>query len=64
MNEPLRLLNRTEVEAKFGVSKRFLEMAVMRNDGPPFIKIGRLVRYRAEDIEAWIAQQRVTPNAI
>ncbi|MEM1151057.1 MAG: helix-turn-helix domain-containing protein [Pseudomonadota bacterium] len=57
-----RLLNRTEVEERFGIPKRFLEMAVMRGEGPPFIKLGRLVRYRIADIEAWLSQNRVVPR--
>ncbi|WP_099247945.1 helix-turn-helix transcriptional regulator [Pelagimonas phthalicica] len=64
MNQPLILLNRAVVKEHFGVSKRFLELTIMRQDGPAFIKTGRLVRYRPEDIESWIAQQRVAPNAV
>lgn len=30
-----------------------------RLDGPAFIKIGRLVRYREEDIERYIESRRV-----
>lgn len=63
MNQTLKLLNRAEVEEQYGISKRFLELSAMRRDGPPFVKIGRLVRYRPEDIQAWITQQRVTPSA-
>ncbi|MCR9089552.1 MAG: helix-turn-helix domain-containing protein [Rhodobacteraceae bacterium] len=59
-----RLLNRAEVEERFGIPKRFLEMAVMRGDGPPFIKIGRLVRYRINDIETWITARRIEPGQI
>lgn len=64
MNGYDRLLNRAEVEERFGIPKRFLEMAVMRGDGPPFIKIGRLVRYRINDIETWITARRIEPRQI
>lgn len=57
-----KLLSRDEVEAHYGISKRFLELAVLRGDGPPRVKIGRLVRYCATDIDAWITQQRVVPE--
>lgn len=58
-----RLLDRSEVEQRFGIPKRFLETAVQRNDGPPFVRIGRLVRYRVEDIRTWIESRReVGPN--
>lgn len=30
-----------------------------RGGGPPFVKIGRLVRYRGSDIKHWIASRTV-----
>ena len=53
----VRLLTRLEVEDQFGISKRFLELAVRRGDGPPIVRIGRSVRYRASDIYKWIDAQ-------
>ena len=50
----LRLLSRSDVEERFGISKRFLEVAVMKGGGPRLVRIGRLVRYRETDIVAWI----------
>jgi predicted DNA-binding transcriptional regulator AlpA len=58
-----RLLDRCEVEARFGIPKRFLEVAAVRGDGPPMVKIGRLARYRVKDLRAWIEAQRVVPNS-
>ncbi len=49
-----RLLTRKEVEEKYGISKRFLEISAVRGDGPPLIKIGRSARYRVADLEKWI----------
>lgn len=49
-----RLLCRDEVQERFGISRRFLELAATRGDGPRFVRIGRLVRYRCKDIAAWI----------
>jgi len=48
------LLSRPDVEAQYGIPKRFLELAPRRGGGPRLVRIGRLVRYRARDIEAWI----------
>lgn len=28
-----------------------------KGDGPPFVKIGRSVRYRLSDVEDWLKQQ-------
>ena len=54
-----RLLTRDEVADRFGLSKRFLETAARRGDGPPFVRIGRLVRYEPGAVRAWIATRRV-----
>lgn len=53
-DNPNRLVDRTEVEDTWGIPKRFLENAVLRGGGPRIVRIGRLVRYRIKDIEAWI----------
>jgi predicted DNA-binding transcriptional regulator AlpA len=49
-----RLLTRAEVAERFGISKRFLETCAMKGQGPRRIYLGRLVRYRAADVAAWI----------
>ena len=49
-----RLLSRKEVEERFGIPKRFLELAVGKCEGPRVVRIGRLVRYRVADVAAWI----------
>lgn len=53
-NDTERLLTRVEVEERFGIPKRFLEVAALRGNGPKIVRIGRLVRYRVKDIDAWI----------
>jgi predicted DNA-binding transcriptional regulator AlpA len=60
---PDRLLSRAEVEVSFGLSRRFLEIAAVRGDGPPMVKIGRSVRYRSEDLRVWIEARRVTSTS-
>jgi predicted DNA-binding transcriptional regulator AlpA len=53
------LLTRQEVEARYGLSKRFLEISAHRGDGPPMLRIGRrMVRYRVADIESWLDARR------
>ncbi|WP_146592080.1 helix-turn-helix transcriptional regulator [Puniceibacterium confluentis] len=54
-NETDRLLSRDEVEQRFGITKRFLELAVTRGNGPRFVRVGYLVRYTVKDVRAWIA---------
>lgn len=55
-----RLLSRKEIEAEYGLTVRYLELAAWRGDGPPFIRISnRQVRYRVSDLEAWLAARSV-----
>jgi predicted DNA-binding transcriptional regulator AlpA len=58
----LKLLTRTEVEEQFGISKRYLEIDHQNNQGPPYIRIGRIVRYRTCDLGDWIERCRVMPQ--
>lgn len=34
-----------------------------RGEGPPYIKVGRSVRYRKSDIEAWLESRTIRPGA-
>jgi len=52
--EQNRLLTRGEVQDRFGISKRFLEVAAMKKEGPRICRIGRSVFYRLDDIHRWI----------
>ena len=59
-----RLLTRDEVDAYFGISRRFLELAALNGDGPLMVRVGkRSVRYRAGDIRAWIKGRTVSSTS-
>ena len=58
-----RLLSRDEVHAIFGIPKRFLEIAACKGGGPIFVKVGRLTRYRVQDVENWINQHRFSSTS-
>jgi len=51
-----------------GMSESFLRQSRMdgvrenRTAGPPYIKIGRAVRYLREDLDAWLARYRQQPK--
>jgi excisionase family DNA binding protein len=59
----------TEEEAAFylGLSRSFLRQSRMdgirqnRTPGPPFLKIGRAVRYLKEDLDGWLECFRKQP---
>ena len=55
-----RLLSRVEIEDEYGITRRWLELAAHRGDGPPMRKISRrMVRYDRTEFEAWLQAQRV-----
>ena len=49
-----RLLNQRDLAAYLGKSTAWCERARWSGDGPKFIKLGRNVRYKADDVLAWI----------
>lgn len=60
-----RLLSRDDVEAKYGpcLTRRWLELAAHKGEGPPMVKRARRVFYRVADIEAWLAANTVQNGA-
>lgn len=43
---------------ELGISRRTIESwRVKGGEGPVFVRIGHLVRYRREDVEAWLESQ-------
>ena len=50
-------LTQVELAVRWRISPRTLERWRWAGDGPRFIKIGGLVRYRFEDIEGFEAEQ-------
>jgi excisionase family DNA binding protein len=52
------LLTTSEVAKFLKISPKKLERDRWMEQGLPFVRFGRAVRYRAEDIEAFIATNR------
>lgn len=53
------LWNEEQCAAFRGCAVSTLQKERVRGDGPPYVKQGRLVRYRPEDVQAWIAARVV-----
>jgi predicted DNA-binding transcriptional regulator AlpA len=49
------LLDDHELERITGRARSTWQKARLTGDGPPFIRLGRLVRYRRCDVERWLA---------
>lgn len=48
------LMDQQELAAYLGKSTAWCERARWAGEGPAFVKLGRHVRYRADDVMAWI----------
>lgn len=56
-----RLWTEREAAERLAVSPGTLRQWRYLKTGPPFCKIGRSVRYKESDLQAWIKRNRVTP---
>jgi len=49
----------TKEAAEFlGISKGTMERMRKDNQGPPYFKIGRVIRYSLQDLKEWIAHHK------
>lgn len=54
----------TEQEAApyIGLSQAWLRVARREGRGPAYLRIGRAIRYRTEDLDAYMSAHRVEPR--
>ena len=61
----IELLSRDDIETEYGLGKRWLELAALSGNGPPYVKISRrMVRYQRGAFEAWLASRTVTSTSM
>lgn len=53
----MQLLTAREVAAVLSISLRKLEQLIVAGDAPGHFRVGRLRRWRATDVESWIANR-------
>jgi excisionase family DNA binding protein len=58
---PKRFLTTKEAAGHLGLQPVTLECWRSRGGGPAFVKMGRAVRYRSEDLDAWV-ESRIRSN--
>jgi len=51
---PEVLLTPPEAAKSLKMSVSWLAKARMRGDGPPFVRVGRSIRYREDDLRQWL----------
>lgn len=55
MSETEILLDTEQVARMIGSTPQFLEKLRADGNGPVFLKLGRLVRFRRSDVEKWLS---------
>jgi len=59
---PPPLLSTFDTAEFLGVPRQTLAAWRSRGTGPVFIQIGRHIKYRVDDLDAWIATNTITPK--
>lgn len=57
------MLNEAQVASRFGFSVAWLRAARVRGGGPRFVKVGRRVFYKVDDLEQFIADRVVSSTS-
>jgi predicted DNA-binding transcriptional regulator AlpA len=55
-----KLLREKDVHAEYGLSLAWLRKMRLFRQGPPYLKLNRLVVYRREEFEKWLDQHSVS----
>ena len=58
MSELSRVLSTVQVSNLLGVSTRTIERMRESHTGPVFIRVGRKVMYKSDDIEQWLLDNK------
>lgn len=58
-----RRLRTADVSQLTGVASETLRYWRWRGEGPPWYKLGRAVVYDLEDVERWIAEQKMATGS-
>lgn len=49
--------------ARTGLAVATLEKRRLTGDGPPFVRLGRSIRYRVSDLDDWLASHIVSSTS-
>lgn len=63
LDDRTRAVDTDGAAERLGVTPETLRNWRWRGDGPPFVKLGRAVRYRLSDLSAWLDAQTRTSTS-
>lgn len=61
MSNPL--MHTVEAAQYLSLSKPTLERFRLTGEGPPYLKLGKAVRYRRTELDAWLESQLITSTS-
>jgi predicted DNA-binding transcriptional regulator AlpA len=64
LSELPEIATRSQVADALGLTDPALTMMAKRGQGPPFIRLGRGVRYRRQDVIDWLNTRTIIPGAV
>jgi hypothetical protein len=56
------LLREPEVKRRYGLGSAWLRKSRKLRRGPAFIRVGRMIFYRREDLDAFVKANRIEPD--
>ena len=56
------LLSEDEVAARLKVARGTLRTWRNRDQGPAFVRVGSLYRYKVSDVQTWLDARKITPG--
>lgn len=62
--QPELLLDEVMLAERLGMSRKALSIRRWRGGGPPFVRLGRRVFYRPEDVQEWLVSNRCSSTAM
>ena len=61
--QPRQSLNETDAAAYLDTSRDYLKKKRRFGGGPPFVRIGRMIRYRVVDLDRWLEAHLVSKQS-
>lgn len=55
-------LRTPEAARLLSVSHQYLEVCRCRGEGPPYVRLGRAIRYRRTSLDDWMKSRECRPN--
>ncbi|MBI2834772.1 MAG: helix-turn-helix domain-containing protein [Acidobacteria bacterium] len=62
MTKSQEILREVDAARFIGMSRAYLRMSRWRGSGPPYLRIGRSIRYRVAALDKWLDTHRVEPS--